>query len=201
MPLLIVFLLFVSIPLIEIYLFIEIGGLIGAGWTVATVILTALIGTALLRQQGVSTLMRARSRMEQGQLPAEQLAEGALLVLAGALLLTPGFLTDGIGFILLFPPTRMAMARAAMARMQVATMRGASGFRAPGFEERGFGDRGFGDQGFGDQGQARRGFGDNGDVIDGEYQRETDISEVSAENRINTDAAPGSANKDSSGDK
>ena len=103
--------LFIIIPIIEIYLFILIGGEIGIISTLLVVILTAVVGTYLLRIQGLVTLQKAQRMMEQGQMPAEALIEGILLLLAGAFLLTPGFFTDGVGFILLFPFTRGLIAR------------------------------------------------------------------------------------------
>ncbi len=93
-------------PLIEIAVFIQVGGLIGLWPTIATVILTALIGTALLRRQGLATLARAQREMEAKRLPVRELFTGVCLLLAGALLLTPGFVTDAVGFALLLPPVR-----------------------------------------------------------------------------------------------
>ena len=97
------------IPIIEIYLFIEVGGVIGAPATIGIVLLTAIVGAWLFRAQGLSTLARARSSMEQGQIPAMELLEGPLLLLAGAFLLTPGFFTDALGFVLLIPSPRRAI--------------------------------------------------------------------------------------------
>ena len=101
-----VLLLFIGVPVIEIATFIQVGDIIGLWPTIAIVILTAFIGTALLRQQGISTLMRAQSAMNEGRMPAEELFDGVCLLLAGAFLLTPGFITDCIGFLLFFPPFR-----------------------------------------------------------------------------------------------
>ena len=102
-------LLFFLVPLIEIYLLIEIGGVIGVGWTIFCVVFTAVLGAFLVRAQGFSTLRRIRTQMDQGQLPAVELLEGLVLLIAGALLLTPGFFTDAIGFICLTPPLRRAI--------------------------------------------------------------------------------------------
>lgn len=99
-------LLFFLVPLIEIYLLIEIGGVIGVGWTIFCVVFTAVLGAVLVRAQGFSAINRIRSQMDQGQLPAMELFEGLFLLVAGALLLTPGFFTDAIGFICLTPPLR-----------------------------------------------------------------------------------------------
>ena len=118
MPILILA-LFIGIPLIEIYLFIQVGGAIGVWSTIGLVILTAFIGTALLRQQGLATLARAQSELDRQQLPVRELFDGVCLLVGGLLLLTPGFLTDALGFALLIPPLRAVLGRgvwAALAR-------------------------------------------------------------------------------------
>lgn len=109
MPLL--FLTFLLVPLLEIYLLIEIGSVIGAAWTVAGVVGTAVVGAALVRRQGIAALARFRSATEAGELPAITIIEGLALLVAGALLLTPGFFTDAIGFVLLTPPLRQILIR------------------------------------------------------------------------------------------
>jgi len=102
----ILLLLFLSIPVLEIYLLIKVGDSIGALPTVALVVLTAIVGVWLLRLQGFATLARAQKSMARGEVPATTLFEGVMLFVAGALLLTPGFFTDAIGFALLIPFTR-----------------------------------------------------------------------------------------------
>ncbi len=101
------------------YLLIEVAGYIDAWPTIGLVMLTAVIGVALLKRQGMATLTRGVSRLESGQLPATEMAEGLLLAVAGALLVTPGFVTDTVGFTLLFPPTRKAIAAQMLKRVQV----------------------------------------------------------------------------------
>lgn len=98
--------IFLVIPVIEIYVLIQVGEIIGALWTVSLVVLTAVIGVRLLKQQGMSTMMKAQQKMQAGALPAGEMVEGVALVIAGAFLLTPGFFTDAIGFLLLIPVTR-----------------------------------------------------------------------------------------------
>ncbi|MGD8940259.1 MAG: FxsA family protein [Gammaproteobacteria bacterium] len=115
-PLAILFLFFLTIPLVEIYLLIKVGGVIGAPMTIFLVVFTAVLGAWLLRIQGFSTLRRIQQTVNQGGLPAVELLEGALLLLAGALLLTPGFFTDAIGFACLVPPLRRALIMYAMRR-------------------------------------------------------------------------------------
>ncbi|MFC7702648.1 FxsA family protein [Plastorhodobacter daqingensis] len=111
--------LFIAVPLIEIALFIQIGGWLTLWPTLAIVVLTALIGTALVRQQGRQTLMDLRGALAELRDPSAPLAHGALLLLAGALLLTPGFLTDAVGLLLLVPPFRVALMRQAARHVQV----------------------------------------------------------------------------------
>lgn len=107
-------LLFIIVPLLELYLIIEIGSRIGALLTVLIVITTAIIGVQLLRYQSFSTLNRARSQMAQGAMPATEMIEGLVLAVGGALLITPGFLTDTLGFLCLIPYTRRALVRRIM---------------------------------------------------------------------------------------
>lgn len=102
-------LVFILVPVIEIYLLITVGSVIGALWTTLLVVGTAIIGIRLLKEQGVATLARLQTSLQQGQLPAQQLLEGMMIVVAGALLLTPGFVTDAIGFLLLTPPLRLIL--------------------------------------------------------------------------------------------
>ena len=97
---------FLIVPLTEVWLLVTVGGLIGAGWTIFLVVLTAVIGASLVRSQGINTLARSQNSLARGELPAVELLEGGVLLIAGALLLTPGFFTDGIGFLLLVPPLR-----------------------------------------------------------------------------------------------
>jgi UPF0716 protein FxsA len=113
--------LFLVIPIIEIYLLIKVGGLIGAVPTVFLVVFTAILGAVLLRQQGFATLGRVQASLARGELPAIELLEGALLLIGGALLLTPGFFTDTIGFICLIPRLRRAIILWALKRGIIAT--------------------------------------------------------------------------------
>ncbi len=106
-----IFLILIITPIVEIAVFIQVGGLIGLWPTLAAIVLTALIGTALLRQQGLATLARAQREMAAQRLPVRELFDGICLLLAGALLLTPGFVTDAVGFALLIPPVRDAIGK------------------------------------------------------------------------------------------
>ena len=111
----ILFLLFLIVPLIEVVILIQVGRAIGAGYTVIVIIGTAALGAALLRWQGLATLARVRLSMDQGRLPATELIEGLLLLIAGALLLTPGFFTDALGFLALLPGLRKFVAEVLLA--------------------------------------------------------------------------------------
>jgi len=104
------------------YLLIEVAGYIDAWPTIFLVMLTAVIGVALLKRQGLSTLTRGVGRLNAGEIPAQEMAEGILLAVAGALLVTPGFITDVVGFTLLFPPSRMAIAALLLKRVEVRGM-------------------------------------------------------------------------------
>ena len=154
-------LVFFLTPIVEMYLLITVGGYIGALPTIALVMLTAVVGVALLREQGIATLTRGRRRLESGELPAREVAEGILLAVAGALLITPGFVTDTLGFLLLVPPVRGAVARRMLDRMVVVGTGGA-GPRA--------GERG-------------RPPGADGRVIEGEFESHTEPDDDTAERR------------------
>jgi UPF0716 protein FxsA len=113
------FALFLAVPLIEIALFIQVGGWIGLGWTLAIVIATAILGTWLVRAQGILALSQLRSSFSELRDPTEPLAHGAMILFAGALLLTPGFFTDACGFALLVPGVRTAFYKWVRARVTV----------------------------------------------------------------------------------
>jgi UPF0716 protein FxsA len=99
-------LLFIIMPVMEMWILIEVGSRIGAVPTIGLVLLTAVIGLALLRQQGFSTLLKVNQKMESGEIPAQEMLEGIFLAVGGALLLTPGFVTDAVGFACLIPWSR-----------------------------------------------------------------------------------------------
>ena len=115
----ILFLAFLMIPLIEIGLFIQVGGAIGLWPTLGIVVLTAVVGTILVRTQGAAALSRLQQSFQTLNDPSEPLAHGAMILVAGVLLLTPGFFTDAVGFALLAPPVRMAVIKYARSRMNV----------------------------------------------------------------------------------
>ena len=147
-----IFLLLVAVPIIEIALFIQVGGWLGLWPTLGIVILTAAIGTVLLRAQGMATLGELQRRLSTGEDPSATLAHGAMILVAGVLLLTPGFFTDAVGFLLLTPPVRAGAIRFARSRMTAAHM--------------GAGGRGPGAHGPGAHGPGASGPG----TVDGEYE-------------------------------
>jgi UPF0716 protein FxsA len=107
------FLAFVLVPVVEIALIVEVGGVLGAWETAGLIVLTAAAGTALVRAQGFQVLARAQATLARGEFPAREMADALCLLVAGVLLLTPGFLTDALGLLLLVPWARLAIAGAA----------------------------------------------------------------------------------------
>ncbi|GFO72401.1 UPF0716 protein FxsA [Bathymodiolus japonicus methanotrophic gill symbiont] len=110
-PVQLVFLVFLIVPFIEIYLLLQIGGIVGVFPTILLVVSTAIIGASLLRHQGLATLLRFQGNLQRGEIPAYEMVEGPILLVGGALLLTPGFFTDVIGFACLIPAARRKIAQ------------------------------------------------------------------------------------------
>lgn len=123
---------FIAVPLIEIGLFIQVGEQIGLWPTIFVVVITAVIGTALLRHQGLGALNRLQRTMEAGEPPLAPVFDGFCLLAAGALLLTPGFFTDAVGFLLFTPPLRAALRAFLGRRIQVHGAGPGPGFHHPG---------------------------------------------------------------------
>ncbi|GAM65155.1 fxsA protein [Vibrio ishigakensis] len=157
----ILLLLFILVPIVEIGLFIQVGGFLGLWTTIFLVILTALVGASLVRSQGIATLMSVQSKLQQGEMPAQQILEGVMLAVAGVLLLTPGFMTDTLGMLVLLPKPRAIIARQIMSRVKVNSMHSNmhGGFQG-GFHG-----------GFGQDPHQRDG---EGDVFEGEYEKKDD---------------------------
>ena len=97
---------FVVVPLLEIYVLIQVGQVIGLGWTILLLVADSIVGGWLIRREGVRAWQALRAASEQGRMPARELADGALIVLGGALMLSPGFVTDVLGLVLILPLTR-----------------------------------------------------------------------------------------------
>lgn len=111
-------LLFILLPMVELWLMIKVGGVLGPLTTVLMVIFTALLGVTLLRIQGLSALLRAQQKMQAGELPANELVQGVFLAAGGLLLLVPGFITDAVGFLCLTPGIRSLLVAGLLKRTQ-----------------------------------------------------------------------------------
>ena len=121
--------LFIGVPILEIAVFIQAGALIGLWPTLAGIVITAIIGSFLLRWQGLATLGRLRQELDRGAVPTRELFDGACILLAGVLLLTPGFVTDTVGFLLFVPAVRTALL--AFLAQRVTLEAGIGGIREP----------------------------------------------------------------------
>ena len=152
----ILLLFFIAVPLLEMLLLFKVADHIGGLWTVGLVVLTAVVGIRILKLQGLRTLLRARRRLESGELPAAEMVEGMLIAAAGAMLLTPGFITDTLGFIFLTPPLRGPIAAWLIGR-------GIWAVRV--------------NRGDGVQVHSKRGRDGAGNVYEGEYSRRTPESD------------------------
>ena len=152
--------LFIVIPILEMYILIQVGSFIGAIPTIALVVLTATIGIWLLRLEGLSTLNRVQEKLNAGQIPGTELLEGVMLLVGGALLLTPGFATDAIGFCCLLPFLRRPIATWLMHRGVLGAMQ--------------FGSTSF---------DANR-FGQSDSVIDGEFEVQASYEEKKRQQKI-----------------
>ena len=95
------------VPLLELYVIIQVADGVGTGRTILLLIAVSVVGAWMVRRSGLGVLNQIRARLQRGELPAGELVDGVLILFAGALMLTPGFLTDGVGLLLLFPPTRL----------------------------------------------------------------------------------------------
>ena len=184
---------FIAVPLVEIAVFIQIGGLIGLWPTLAVVVATAVAGTWLLRLQGIATLNRARQQMDRGAMPTRELFDGLCLVFAGALLLTPGFVTDAVGLLLFVPAVRDALRRAAASRLETQTAArvyvnpgvGRAGPRAPSGRPDPNRDAAAAPPPHPGQGWGRR---SGSTTIDGDFR---DVTESPADQSPGSDDAPG----------
>jgi UPF0716 protein FxsA len=108
-------LLFIAVPLAELAVIIQVGQAIGVWWTIALLLADSLLGSWLMRHQGRTAWRRFNAALQEGRVPTREVLDGALVIFGGALLLTPGFITDILGLVLLIPPTR-ALVRAVLVR-------------------------------------------------------------------------------------
>ena len=172
------FLFFIAVPLVEMLLLFEVSDQIGGLSTLGLVVATAVIGVQVLKQQGIATLTRANARLSSGELPAQEIIEGMLLAAAGALLLTPGFITDTLGFVFLAGPLRRLIAarllRSGLVRagggLGAGFSDGPVGGSSGGFSRRSQGGFSGGHQGFDTSAAGSA----EGEIIEGEIVREVD---------------------------
>ena len=172
------FLFFIAVPLVEMLLLFEVSDQIGGLFTLGLVVATAVIGVQVLKQQGIATLTRANARLSSGELPAQEIIEGMLLAAAGALLLTPGFITDTLGFVFLAGPLRRLIAarllRSGLVRagggLGAGFSGGPVGGSSGGFSRRSQGGFSGGHQGFDTSAAGSA----EGEIIEGEIVREVD---------------------------
>ncbi|AUG54681.1 FxsA family protein [Thalassospira marina] len=163
----ILFGIFVVMPIVEIAVFIQAGELIGLWPTIAIVILTAILGTSIMRVQGLQTLARAQQELDRGEMPLGPLFDGVCILIAGILLLTPGFVTDTMGFLLLIPPLRRVIGAGVILKlMKSGKMRMSFGANSRQSSYRPGGNP-FGTGSTSSGGQRR---GSSGPIIDGDYE-------------------------------
>lgn len=150
------FVLFIVMPILEIFVLIKVGSSLGVWTTIAIVILTAVVGSYMLRAQSLATVKSVQEKLNAGQVPATQMFEGVALLVGGLFLLTPGFITDAIGFFCLFPPTRQWLLRRILAKATVSIFQ--SGVKTNSSNQT--------------QGATNSTVKPNSSIIDGEYRRE-----------------------------
>lgn len=159
----VLFLLFVVLPILEIALLVNVGGMIGGWNTIGLVVLTAFVGAYFVKREGVSTLQTAQAKMQRNEMPGKELVDGLMLVVAGILLVTPGFITDILGFMFALPGSRHLIAAQVSKHMKMRVVMpnpsaGAGGFyQQPGSNQSPF----------------TRPSNEDGDVIEGEYSDNT----------------------------
>ena len=156
------FFLFTTVSLLEIFVLVKVGSFLGAATTIMLVIITALVGSALVRSQGLQLVAQLQQRLAQGEMPGQQLIEGIMLIITGVLLVTPGFVTDLSGLLLLQPTIRAALAKAILANVNFssATMGGFSQSH-DGFSQS-------------HSGFSKPNVDNDSDVIEGEFERKDD---------------------------
>jgi UPF0716 protein FxsA len=170
--------LFILVPIIEIGVFIQVGDQLGLGTTLVIVIITAIIGVNLLKQQGFKAISDIQNNLNQGKIPALEIASGAQLLFAGGLLLTPGFVTDAIGFLLMIPAIRMSLAKLLISRINISTM----GAKSANFESGSFYHSHSNSANFSNSTNSSN----QGSVIEGEIVEEDQISSTNNKDPSNT---------------
>ena len=176
MPLLLLVFIFIVVPLLELYVILQVGDLIGIGWTLLILVADSILGSILLKSQGRQVWRRFNEATAAGRIPHSEIIDGVLIIFGGAFLLTPGFLTDILGLFFLLPPTRALFRRTVRTGIERGTVWG----RVGGAAVRAGRDR-----------QAARG-ARNGSA-DGLYDVEGTATEVDAESRRLPPSGPGAA--------
>ena len=163
------FLLFAILPIVEIALLVQVGGIIGGWNTIGLVILTAFIGAYFVKREGIATLQTAQAKMQRNELPGKEMVEGLMLVVAGILLVTPGLITDVLGFMFALPGSRhlIASQRSKHMKLRVVTQAGGCNQQAGGAQYNPF------ENPFNQQQSGQPGSSDNGDVFEGEFSDKT----------------------------
>ncbi len=189
--LLILFLLFVLIPVVELSVLIRVGEVLGPWTTIGLVLFTAVLGVSLVRSQGLSTLMQVQQKLARGEAPGQEIVEGMMLAMAGVLLVIPGFVTDFIGLLLLTPLTRQPIAALVFKRLQLRVVSGLHGTMHGGFGTGPFSSQpGSQSNPFTDDPFANHPFDANrtsGNVYEGDFEHKTDPSDTKAESAQLTD--------------
>jgi len=127
------FVVFTAVSLLEIFVLVKVGSFLGAWPTILLVIVSALVGSALVRSQGLQLIKQLQQRMAVGEMPGQQLVEGFMLIITGVLLVTPGFVTDGAGLLLLLPTFRSYIAKIILANVKVSPHQMGGSFTHQGF--------------------------------------------------------------------
>jgi UPF0716 protein FxsA len=131
MPLLVLVLVFLVVPIAELYVILQVGDAIGVGWTLLLLVADSLLGSVLLRSQGRSVWRRFNAALAEGRMPHREVLDGVLVIFGGAFLITPGFITDAVGVLLLLPPTRVVIRRLLVSRLGSRVVVGMATSRRP----------------------------------------------------------------------
>lgn len=118
----VMFLLFIAVPLLELWIVLQVGEVIGAAWTVVLLLVVSVVGAALVKREGLRAWQRFRQALGEARLPADEVTDGALVLIGGVLMLTPGFATDAIGLLLVLPPSRAVARRALRSRVRASML-------------------------------------------------------------------------------
>jgi UPF0716 protein FxsA len=164
----VLFLLFIIVPIIEIMVLMNVGAWLGAWPTIAIVIITAWLGAKNVKQQGVATLNSVQTKMAQGEMPSDEIVAGLLLLVAGVLLVTPGFVTDFFGLSLLIPQVRKAVINSVQQHLKTNISSSSAGFNV---HSQHFNHSTFDQEGFGKTPADLHNESHQGKTIDGEFER------------------------------